>query len=72
VCPDCACWLYSLARDGVIRIRAERSTTRHGCGRPGISGSAASSPGSPSPKVTRPPRGSLPVGFIAAWLWIGG
>ena len=22
VCPDCACWLYSLPRDGVIRVRA--------------------------------------------------
>jgi hypothetical protein len=22
VCPDCACWLYSLPHDGVIRVRA--------------------------------------------------
>ena len=22
VCPDCACWIYSLPRDGVIRVRA--------------------------------------------------
>src|SRR5215471_9242316 len=35
----------------------ERSMTDHGCGRPGISGRAASSPGSPSPKATRPSRG---------------
>jgi hypothetical protein len=21
VCPDCACWLYSLPRDGFIRVR---------------------------------------------------
>lgn len=26
-----------LPRDGVIRVRAGRSTTHHGCGRPGIS-----------------------------------
>jgi hypothetical protein len=22
VCPDCACWIYSLPRDGVTRVRA--------------------------------------------------
>jgi hypothetical protein len=22
VCPDCACWIYSLPRDGVVRVRA--------------------------------------------------
>jgi hypothetical protein len=45
VCPDCACWVYSLPRGGVIRVRVERSMTRPGCGQPGISGRPASSPG---------------------------
>jgi hypothetical protein len=22
VCPDCACWIYSLPRGGVVRVRA--------------------------------------------------
>ena len=35
VCPDCACWVYSLPRGGVIRVRG-RSTTHHGCARPHI------------------------------------
>src|SRR5215470_10282144 len=50
----------------------ERSTTHHGCGQPGIFGRAASSPGSPSPKGTRPSSGNLPVRSVAAGLRIGG
>src|SRR6516165_4192893 len=41
--------------------RPERSTTPHGCGRPGIFGRAANSAGSVLPRVTRLSRGSRPV-----------
>src|SRR5246127_388356 len=62
--------LYApIARAGLTACRAmgssasgpEHSTTHHGCGRPGISGRAASSPGLSSPKATRPSRGNRPI-----------
>ena len=64
VCPDCACWVYSLPRGGVVRVRAGTlddtswlQPTRHIWTR---------SPGSPSPRVTRysKPNRSSDAGLI--------
>ena len=61
VCADCACWLYSLPRDGVIRVRAGTLDDTSWLRPTRTSGREARSPGSPSPKAMKSSRDNRPT-----------
>ena len=65
VCPECGSWICGLPRDGWSACVRAASTIRHGCGRPGTSGPAASSRGSHLPRATKFSKRNRPPDEVA-------